>query len=1210
MKPDREEEFDGPEKSPKNEHHFVDQSKILKARIALLSTAIGGPDHSSDIDPPPYKIGDDCLACLKDLKRWFKLVDERQSRWDVAAAAAQYNILTDDLIPIMTGWENSYATAAKKARKNGGKVEDFVRNKEYYDKISLNALQLMVLMTWPLILTDQSTQNQVEHYSSLKKSQVIYKKAILSAENGKVLKAAVRLAVEVIKIEKRLRSAKDNVVLRLVLNFLRNVAAIEPSDLTLSNKKKTATKGINATDMLPPNISKNDISLAAVIEAFNRNKVLGLLLTFSSSINQEFDAAFINVPLLELMFFLVKNVNHSVLYRKRSTDKSSSRNLASEEHRNGSSELSGLLQKEHEMKKNVIRNTSTRHSNFGTMLSIQTSDKRRLTVSGGQNLLNSDYALRKLDSRKKWNKRILTANETVEGLPSNLLSSDEETVYWDDSISSTFRKFVDDFVKSGFNSVLSSVTDYFTTEDDKMVLIHQIEYLLFYSWFLKYSRLAKQNNVETDISPISFALRDTALILVGQLLRRGMEHKIWAVVHAGMIAYTELISLLESMGNNESELEAKGHVEYQLFQEERLKLFSSIPRTASNHSLSYVRGCVNLIHVLFKIIERTNKRQEAQSQSAPEAGPNTIFEQAKILAEEEGVEIEEAVEILEFNTQRSEVNFKKLQRSFANDNTIKTYITYLENFKELADEDIKKCIQFLYRIFVSAEEESLLFRIDFMILMKDMISPTGLPTMSRARKHVTKFADVFTSKLKVRLAKSPSWFVGILFPVIHDRETGHYQKYGEKLDSMMNVERVARPSTFKSTEELEGMSASAALDFKFGILVSTLIDRERQNSVETLLENLQRSCAVMKSWLLNEATRGEVDSTPSGREQFETSSSTIRKDVHRDSDFRALLKLCGYQLSRSENESCFLLTSYQITDIETSIGLIMKHMHNTFETPNGEPSSFYLHRPGLEDKILGPNDESREYTEQVREAEELSEEENEYFKSLTKVSSAKSNGGQVPSKGVAAIKKKSVRKRKNQQGGARRASESRDKENNSSNDVYKQREVTSAEMISDSDESDDEFAQTTFYENEMFMRFLLDKYNGSLPQQKFVQFAAFASERIKNSGKLVNDYTALFDGPVPSPSSLIATEAMGGKTLAPKLAQIMEAQNEKDADDLSLSEDVDIDKPVSTESEDLNSNTNKTTVSENITHEYGDAVISKYKRRKAMRIEDDEDDDE
>lgn len=190
---------------------------VLRARIALLATAIGGPDYTSQIDPPPYKLGDDCLACLKDLKRWFKLVDDQQKRWDVAMAVAEYRILTDDLLPILIDWENKCSLAAKLA-KNNPDHEEF-RNKAYYDKIALNCLQLLVLMTWPLIVTEQSSSNQITLYGELKKHQLVYKKTILSMESGKVLRAAIRLALDVIKIDRLSRTPRDNMVLKLVLNF-------------------------------------------------------------------------------------------------------------------------------------------------------------------------------------------------------------------------------------------------------------------------------------------------------------------------------------------------------------------------------------------------------------------------------------------------------------------------------------------------------------------------------------------------------------------------------------------------------------------------------------------------------------------------------------------------------------------------------------------------------------------------------------------------------------------------------------------------------------------------------------------------------------------------------------------------------------------------------------------------------------------------------
>lgn len=369
---------------------------VLRARIALLATAIGGPDYTSTIEPPPYKLGDDCLACLKDLKRWFKLVDDEQNRWDVAMAAAQYHILVDDLLPILVDWENKSSLLAKLTRK--GKTSDVTifRNKEYHDKVALNCLQLLVLMTWPLVITDHSSSNQIALHSELKKHQLIYKKAILTLENGKVLKAAVRLALEVIKIDRLSRTPRDNMVIKLALNFFRNISAIEPADLTVA-LGRTLTRGINSVDTLPPNVTLDDISLTAVLTSFQQNKVYDLILTLANSLSQEFDQDFINIPLLEVMFFLTKDVSQESLFpmplSNSNSDYSKHRNDVSKDSLSQTGlQLTNLLKKENELKKNVIQNTSSRHSNFGALLSIQTPDRGRLTVSGAQNLLNDAKA--------------------------------------------------------------------------------------------------------------------------------------------------------------------------------------------------------------------------------------------------------------------------------------------------------------------------------------------------------------------------------------------------------------------------------------------------------------------------------------------------------------------------------------------------------------------------------------------------------------------------------------------------------------------------------------------------------------------------------------------------------------------------------------------------------------------------------------------------
>lgn len=51
-----------------------------------------------------YVLGDDALACLKDLKKWLKLYDEKANRLDVARCLAEANLVEGDLLPILAAW--------------------------------------------------------------------------------------------------------------------------------------------------------------------------------------------------------------------------------------------------------------------------------------------------------------------------------------------------------------------------------------------------------------------------------------------------------------------------------------------------------------------------------------------------------------------------------------------------------------------------------------------------------------------------------------------------------------------------------------------------------------------------------------------------------------------------------------------------------------------------------------------------------------------------------------------------------------------------------------------------------------------------------------------------------------------------------------------------------------------------------------------------
>ena len=44
------------------------------------------------------------MACLKDIKRWLKLYDEKVNRLDVARCLAEANLVNGDLLGILSAW--------------------------------------------------------------------------------------------------------------------------------------------------------------------------------------------------------------------------------------------------------------------------------------------------------------------------------------------------------------------------------------------------------------------------------------------------------------------------------------------------------------------------------------------------------------------------------------------------------------------------------------------------------------------------------------------------------------------------------------------------------------------------------------------------------------------------------------------------------------------------------------------------------------------------------------------------------------------------------------------------------------------------------------------------------------------------------------------------------------------------------------------------
>lgn len=342
----------------------------LKAHITNLVSALGGPD----LDDPErkYKLGDDALGCLRDLKRWLKSYDDQHEKLDVARAISETSLVTFDLLEILTSWE----TACEQGRSN-----------PQMDRIALACLELIVPLTWPLELNKMTANaNQYLHKPALDQARVRYKQAILTHPKQKVLKAAIRLAIPGIKVSLRDRTSRDEGILKLVVYFFRNLLAIEIIDSILD--------------------ADNDISTSSTLLGYQKQNVLDFLVTIAAGIGTTFEIQ--DTIILECLFHMLKGISAKEVMADTESVNAVRHCDGPPKKRpdqtKGPDDLSGLLKKEKEMESSFNRHAASRHNRFGTMVSMVINDDTRLALSGQKGLASMSESLEQLDAKKKWHK--------------------------------------------------------------------------------------------------------------------------------------------------------------------------------------------------------------------------------------------------------------------------------------------------------------------------------------------------------------------------------------------------------------------------------------------------------------------------------------------------------------------------------------------------------------------------------------------------------------------------------------------------------------------------------------------------------------------------------------------------------------------------------------------------------------------------------------
>uniref|UniRef100_A0A060TAB9 Topoisomerase 1-associated factor 1 n=1 Tax=Blastobotrys adeninivorans TaxID=409370 RepID=A0A060TAB9_BLAAD len=871
----------------------------LKAHITNLVSALGGPDITQ-IDRP-YKLGDDALACLRDLKQWIKGYDERLNKYDVARAISETSLLYFDLFEILTRWEIDHEKAAGQG----------TARQKHMDRIALACLELLVPLTWPIQLKkDTATANQYKHYNHLVRAREKCKRAALSHPLKRVLRSIIRIAIPTLKMPANERTSRDEGILKLTIYFFRNLLSIEPQGL-----QDTA----------------DELSRASTITAFNDQGVLDffkMLASETGSIVFQQDTA-----VMECIFYMCRGLDASDFFYV--PERAGNGGQFSEK---SHSDLNSLLNQEKDLRKKIVLNSSTRHSRFGTMVSMIGDDDVRYSVTGSAALTSSSDGLHKLDANKKWRK------------PKRRLKDSGGS--WDMDVPLTaevrgiMTGFTEDFLDSGFNSLFDMIRKSIERDERRLLEIHRMQYLYLIGWFLDAERKRREkakfnaaNNgdsesAENDYGLVASALNQHTFVIVMKLMRESLEkgemHDM-EVVYASMICFTQILLVVRDMESSPSidDQDVADNMKARLFYEEySLDVLAQMPKHTSSESDSFLRATIEMTHVVLKMLESYSKQHTSIYVKSKRKSKKKL---AADVNEDVNEDYEDAEEEADRVTRERKFEFSKFENRFINEHTMDAYKRFLALFQELDYREIMWCFNFFHRVFVKKSVHAFLFSLDFMQLLRTIVSSKdGLPREHAARKPVEEFLRYYMKKLTESLKVAPSLYVELLFQKMPD--TVFYLDHGYEQEKPDKKSRVA---------VWEFKDDSLPMEQKFAITIATLLDEDKMSLVEWVTERT------------NDIFENRIpDIDISLLKENEENEDAVRA-IRRDGKFRLLLTLIGYAIPQSETVSPTLPGSVTTEHLEESLKFLKRYMFEKMTLDEADKvAADYLqrHRVSKKDK--------------------------------------------------------------------------------------------------------------------------------------------------------------------------------------------------------------------------------------------------------------------
>ncbi|KAI4199465.1 MAG: hypothetical protein LQ350_004606 [Teloschistes chrysophthalmus] len=872
----------------------------VRAYVYSLVSALGGTGTDED---GRYVLGDDALACLKDLKRWLKLYDEKANRLDVARCLAEANLVEGDLLEILGPWPEE-------------STDD-----RFKSKIALACLELLVPLTWPIEKDDtQMTVNHHRHIPYIQLAQTSYKRAILESQSKTILRTIVRIALPSIAIPMRERTSRDEGIIRFVLYLFRNVTII------------TGSGGDK----------ENPTSRSSTIEAFHDQDVLALVLTICSNMGEDFNTQ--DMVIIELLFHLLKGINVEKLFMDDLQFK-----------KTGSDELGALLAKEKNMHRSYMKHAPSRHNRFGTMIWVKRDQPGKVsTVSGQDSLTDPQQTMRHMDQSKKWNKPRQGKRDVEKAM-----DRFDVPVTLTHNANTHLRQFVEEFLDSGFNPLSSHVRKAIEREADRVLEIHRKQHFFLISWFLEAERVrrrkkhearkkSKDKKITETFEADSFALIASVLnqetfLLLNRNMQDAFDMKDWQRVHAGNRCFTQILLVVQDMVESslEEDKEIAENIQNRIFYEETTHdRIIAILREYKDQGFGYLDSCTELSHVFLRMLERysrenvdlqvRSKRRAQKKKQKAEAVQNGVADANQEADDDAASEMEEIAEAQQTSRERK-FDFNRFAAKFMTQSCIDTYMKFLRYYNDLNTEQLKRAHRFVYRVAFKQELSVFLFRVDYFALFNRMIKgPEPLDRVSPMLGEWEELVKQLIRRMVKKLQERPELAVEMLFTKIP--QTAFYLENGYEKQTIKSRSRAPA-----ALEVRGGM----ARDEQIGVVVAVLgQDESHRDAVEWMKTVLSSAASERQSWEAEAAARrAENDpSTESSEADARPPSIVVKPDgeegriaMFKNARLRLLMTLAGFERLGIDDEpdaTWIIPSALTARQLHETHDVIQKHGEN------------------------------------------------------------------------------------------------------------------------------------------------------------------------------------------------------------------------------------------------------------------------------------------